>query len=428
VNTTGSERARSFAYRLALVFIFTVPWEAAIHVGAIGRLSKALGLVAGVAWLVSVLARGKVRRPDALHLAYLAFLLWNGLTFFWSLDPTASLGGFLRATQILGMLLIIWDLVDSSEAIEAALQAYVLGAYVSVASIVASFITETVEKFPAHQRFQALGFEVDGIAFIVAAAAPAAWYLAVRPSSRRRSPLIVMMDVAYFPIASFALVLTGTRGAVLASIPTVVFVLWSLRQIQGAKRIVAPAVLVLAVVLVASFSPEGMLDRIGSIRHELTGSGVATGNYGEGNIGGRSATWSESLAAFVERPFAGVGIDAHREATPLGKEAHNLYLSVLAETGVVGFLLFSWVIWTVFARIRRLTGWKRRYWFAQLLLLAIGAMSLSLEDSKSVWIILSLALASAAATDEASAIVTPREREPISVAASRSPGGDSSAP
>jgi O-antigen ligase len=324
------------------------------------------------------------------------------------------------------MLLIIWDLFDSTEAIDAALQAYVLGAYVSVASIIVSFITETVEKFPAHQRFQALGFEVDGIALIVATAAPAAWYLAVRPRSRRRSPLITMMDVAYFPIGAFALVLTGTRGAVLASVPTVAFVVWSFRRIRGAKRIVAPAFLFLAAVLIASFAPEGMLDRIGSIGHELTGSGVATGNYGEGNIGGRTSTWSESLAAFLERPVTGVGIDAHRKATQLGKEAHNLYLSVLAETGVVGFLLFSWVIWTVFARIRHLTGWERWYWFAQLLLLAIGAVSLSLEDSKSVWIFLALAFASATATGGAS--VTQREREPISVAASRSPGDDSSIP
>jgi hypothetical protein len=38
-----------------------------------------------------------------------------------------------------------------------------------------------------------------------------------------------------------------------------------------------------------------------------------------------------------------------------------------------------------------------RYWIVQLVVLAIGAMSLSLEDSKSVWIFMSLAVASGAA-------------------------------
>ena len=34
-------RLRALAYWLALAFIFMVPWEAAVHVGSFGRLTKA---------------------------------------------------------------------------------------------------------------------------------------------------------------------------------------------------------------------------------------------------------------------------------------------------------------------------------------------------------------------------------------------------
>ena len=63
----------------------------------------------------------------------------------------------------------------------------------------------------------------------------------------------------------------------------------------------------------------------------------------------------------------------------------------------MGELLFMGVFFSVFARLRQLSGWLRWYWSAQVGVLLIGMMSLSLEDSKSVWIFLSLAVAAAAA-------------------------------
>jgi O-antigen ligase/polysaccharide polymerase Wzy-like membrane protein len=143
--------------------------------------------------------------------------------------------------------------------------------------------------------------------------------------------------------------------------------------------------------MICEFAPRGPRNRI------RTAATVTKGS--EGALGGRLGIWSESGQAFLEHPITGVGLDAHRAAVPVGKEAHNTYISVLTETGVVGFLLFGSVLVSVFARVRHRSGWEAWYWFAQLGVLAIGAMSLSLEDSKSVWIFLSLAVASAAAAE-----------------------------
>ncbi|MGH2630443.1 MAG: O-antigen ligase family protein [Actinomycetota bacterium] len=387
------------AYGLAVVFIFTVPWEAAVHLAAIGRLSKALGLFAGLVWLISAIGRGRLRRPDALHTTFFVMLVWSGLTFFWSLDPLQSIGGFVTYTQVFMLLLMIWDLFDRLPAIVTGLQAYVLGAYISSGSIIVNFLTRTPTRFPGHQRFAALGFEVDGIALIVALAAPAAWFLAAGPPGWRRSRIWTLVNYAYVPTALFALVLTGTRGAVLASLPTLAFVFGSIRRAHGARRAISFGSVVVAILLVTAFAPPEMLGRIGSAWDELTGHSDPAGRYGSGEIGGRGATWLESLEALASRPVIGVGLDAHRAAIATGKEAHNIYVSVLTETGIVGFLLFAGVLASIWARIRRLSGWRRRYWFAQLAVLAIGGMSLSLEDSKSVWIFAALAVSSAALED-----------------------------
>jgi O-antigen ligase len=382
---------RSLTYWIGIAFVFAVPWENALHVSHIGRVSKVLGLAMMAVWVLSVLARGRLRRPGAFQKAYFLFLIWNGMTLYWSVDSHATSLGFRTYTEIFFLLLIFWDLFDREGAIEAALQAYVLGAFVTSSSIIVKYATAPSARFPAHERINALGYQTDGIALIVAIAAPAAWYLAVGPGWQSRSSIMRVLNFAYLPLGALGLVLTGTRGATLASIPTLIFVLWSLRRATGGKRLLAVVVLVGAVMMIGEFAPRGPLDRIGTAATVTKGS--------EGALGGRLGIWSESGQAFLEHPITGVGLDAHRAAVPVGKEAHNTYISVLTETGVVGFLLFGSVLVSVFARVRHRSGWEAWYWFAQLGVLAIGAMSLSLEDSKSVWIFLSLAVASAAAAE-----------------------------
>jgi O-antigen ligase len=393
---------RSLAYWLALAFVFTVPWEAAVHIPEIGRGSKVVGLVAGIVWFASVIERGRLRQPDPFQKAYFLFLIWCGVTFYWTIDTDATLPGFVTFVQIFLLLLLVWDLFVSRRAVEAALQAYVLGAFVTCGSIIANYLTAPAARFPAHERVNALGFETDGVALIVAIAGPAAWYLGAGPTSGERSFTIRRLNYAYVPVGLMALVLTGTRGATLASIPTAIFVLWSLRRASGMTRAMAVVAVVVAAGILVQVAPRGQLARIGTA--------VTATQLGDESsaLSGRWSIWTASTHAFLDRPIGGVGLDAHRAAvaseleqartfTNVEKEAHNTYLSVLTEMGIVGFILFANVLFRVAVRVRELRGWEAWYWTAQLAVLAIGAMSLSLEDSKSVWIFLSCAVAFAAA-------------------------------
>jgi hypothetical protein len=392
---------RTAAYWLTVAFVFTIPWENAVSVGDFGRVSKVLGLVTAAVWVLSVLSRGRMREPGAFQKAFFLFLIWNGLTIYWSIDTAATLTGFLTYTQIFGMLLILWDLFESASAIRVALQAYVLGAFITSGSVIVAFLTTETEKFAAHQRFQALSFETDIIALVLAMAAPAAWYLASSPGSGKR-PVMRIVNYAYVPLGLFALVLTGTRGATLASVPTLIFVLWSLRHATARTRMVAWVAVCAAVIGVIWLAPREQLTRIGTA--------TSATDLDEGALSGRWGIWMESKRAFLERPIIGAGLDAHRAAVAEGlsdrgaylkaeKEAHNIYLSVLVETGMVGFLLFASMLLIALDRLRQLWGWRAWYWSTQLAVIAIGAMSLSLEDNKSVWLFLSLCMASAAAAE-----------------------------
>lgn len=400
------------AYALTIALIFAIPWEAGLQLGPIGRASKLLGLAAALAWGFSVLLRGRVRKPDRFQQLYLLFAVWSGLTFYWSVDSDASVGGVFTYTQILVLVLLLWNMLDTRDRIDTAIQAYVLGAYVTAGSILVEQLTSPDPLYAAHTRINALGYQTDGIALIVAIAGPAAWYLAAGPARMRHSSLLRTINFAYLPIGAIALVLTGTRGATLASIPTFALILWSLSRMGTRSRLTGVTALIATAVLIVQFAPTGQLNRIATAASatELGAEGSA--------LSGRWSIWGHSTRLFLEHPLTGIGIDAHRAAVSpaIGKntiyhtskkEAHNTYISVLTETGVIGFLLFAGLILSVVSRIRRLTGWHAAYWSAQVSVLAIGAMSLSLEDSKSVWIFLSLAVATACAP-----AVSQREREP----------------
>lgn len=387
------------AYWATLAFILTIPLENTLVVPGLGRVSRVIGVVAAIIWLVSVFRKGGLRKLHPFHGVFALFLIWSGLTLFWSVDPRSSASGFLTLIQILGMLVIIWDLLRTRAEIEAALQAFILGAWASAASIIVVYVTSPTPLFPEHQRYTIGTFEVDGIALILALAIPAAWYLAIHQGRWSDGFVMRVVNFAYLPAAVFAMVLTGTRGAVVASIPSALFVVWSIWRSTGRTRIAAAIAIGVAIIVVATLAPPELLGRIGSAADNLAAAGD------------RSDTiWRRSLQVFNSHPIAGIGLDAHRVAVPLGfhitqgvahssigKEAHNTPISILVETGLVGLAFFGALAVTVIRAVSRLSGPDVRYWASQLAVIAVGAQTLSLEDSKSMWFFCGLAVAASAA-------------------------------
>jgi O-antigen ligase len=387
------------AYWAVLAFILTLPVEGTLTIPLFGRASQAMGFVLAVIWIVAVTRRGGLRRFHVFHGVLALFLLWSGLTLFWSVDPQISMKGFITQAQILGMVVIIWDVLRTRTQVEAALQAYVVGAYLAAAGIISDFLTSPAPEYAAHHRYTLGTFEVDGIALILALGIPAAWYLAIHQGRWQQGFWTRLGNFAYLPVAAFAMALTGTRGAAVASIPSAVFVIWSIWRSTGRTRIIAGTAIGVAVGLVVALAPPELLGRIGSAADNLTAAGE------------RSETiWTRSFQVFHENPITGVGLDVHRQAVPIGfhitegvahssfgKEAHNTLISILVETGLVGLLLFGGAAFVLFREIARLRGPDARYWICQLAVIAIDSQTLSLEDSKTVWFFLALAVTAAIA-------------------------------
>jgi O-antigen ligase len=67
--------------------------------------------------------------------------------------------------------------------------------------------------------------------------------------------------------------------------------------------------------------------------------------------------------------------------------AHNTFLGILVEHGLVGLTLFGCIIWTLMAKAWRTPALESRMWMVTLLAWCVGAMSLSWENREMTWLL-----------------------------------------
>jgi hypothetical protein len=381
---------RKIIYWLSLVFIFMLPWEGVIQLpGGVGTAAKFVGLTVGALWLVDVVVTGRLRKPDAFLGATCIFVAWNALSVLWSAAPGQSIGQVATFAQCLGFVYVLWDLYRTRAAVLAGLQAYVLGVYVAVGSAAANYFS--ANPFYTHyERFSPGLTHPDGFGFMVAMGIPIAWYLA-GPAGTSKLSLTRVVNYAFIPTAFVGIAFSGTRSAAIAAVPGMAFGLASLTRLRLSARIAVFVLLTAALFfLLPVVEPLKSFQRMGTIRAEAT----------EGDLNGRTNQWSEGLDAFSEHPALGVGANMYRSVNSLGHVAHNSFLSVLVQLGLIGFVLFGIILIIVVIYAFLQPRWDRNFWLTLLSVWAIGAFTLTWEDRKTTWLFLGLVVASAAFQSE----------------------------
>lgn len=373
---------RTVAFWLSLILIFIIPWENVVFFGGLGTLSKATGLLVAAFWVVTVVITGRFRKPHPFLLAVYLFVLWNTVSVFWSVDIERTVSSVLTFFQLAGLVWILWDLYTTPAALKAGLQAYVLGACASIGSLLANYFAGIQRSY---LRYSATGFNQNDLALILALGIPVAWHLAISGSNSRKTALLRLVNYAYVPAAILAILLTASRGAVVAALPAFLFVLGSLSRLKLFSRVLICTALVGALFVLQPLVPQSSFQRLGTIGTQ----------FAEADLGGRVFRWREGIAGFSEHPLLGSGSGAFRAAVESGHSAHNSYLSVLVEVGMIGFVLLVIILAIVVYPTMHQPKWASRFWLTVLLVLAIGNFVLDWVMRKQTWLLLSLAVVGA---------------------------------
>ena len=371
------------AFALLWCFVLVLPWDVFFILPVVGSIPRIIGLVASVVGVLYVLARQRVRPLSWFHLLAALFVLWAGLSSLWSIDAVATRTLFFTYLQLVVFAWLIWEVAWSPTRQRALLQAYVLGASIAALVTIRNYLAGATYFGGGPQtdiaRFAALNQDPNELGLTLALGLPMAWYVSLSPELRA-----AWLWRLYLPLAVTAILLTGSRGSVVSALVGLSIIPWTLGRLRLRTKLALYALVAGSLVLAYQVIPEASLARIASTRADIEA----------GYFGGRGAIWLAGLEVAREHPLVGVGAGGFEEAVEptIHQEmvAHNVFLSILVEDGLVGLVLFVAMILATLVPLHHLPLVQRRFSTVLLVTLAVGSLSLSWGHRKQFWFVLGM--------------------------------------
>jgi O-antigen ligase len=367
------------------IFIFSLPWEGVIVTGGTAVVPKLTGMIAVASAALAVTLTGRLRRWHLFHVAALLFVLVAGVNLFFTAPQGHIPAKYYTFVQLFLVLWMIWEIARSPRAVHGLLLAYVSGAYV------AALLTLTVlhSHGAAMRRYVAGDFDPNDLAMTLTLAVPMAWYLGTVFQNR----VLRLFCRAYLPLGLLAVGLTGSRGGMLTAGVALMIVPLSMTKLTPGRLIAAMITLAITATVAATYVPEKVVERLAT----------TSGDISRLSFGGRFKFWVAGLEAFTHKPLMGYGTGGFVRAIypilgSVSLVAHNSFISLLVEEGIVGLLLYVTMMLAVLGAALRLPKFDRRFALLLLATLFVAMSPLTWEDRKPVWFILAALLGLSQAT------------------------------
>jgi O-antigen ligase len=303
----------------------------------------------------------------------------------WSIDLGRTVNRINTYAQIFVLMLIVWELYQKPNDLIAGLQAYVLGSYVCIASLISNY-QRGIIAVKWQVRYSATGINAVDLSILLLLGLPLAWHLFLLIDGKKY-PLLKIINFTYIPIAIFSVFLTASRTSLFAIVPAFIFILLP-KGFKIGRYILIFIFLAVSLFIILSLLPAAIIERLSTALTSISSE----------DIGGRANLWKEAIVTFMQHPFIGSG--AGTLPTVLGTWAHQTFLSILAETGLIGFSLFISILFIVVNQAARLLEKYSGLWFSIFYTWVIGVLSLSWETKKVTWLFLSFVIIEAISLQE----------------------------
>ena len=370
------------------LLVFAMPWEDAITISGFGTSVRLIGMVTLGLGVLAVVERGRVRRPALGHVIMALFVVLAVLSYLWSLFPEGTLIEAFSYVQLLTMVWLIWELAPGVQEQMHLMRAYVFGTFVSGIDTFYLFLSH---QESVYQRYAGAKLDANDLGLIMALSIPMSYYLLIQQPGR-----MVWVYRVHLILAGTTILLTASRGATLATVVALTIVPLTQARLGGRQRIALLLTVILLIGGVLFFVPETSWERLSTVPTE----------FEQGTFTGRTIIWKAGWEIFRAHPFVGIGANAFRvivsrelaepirmgEADP-APPAHNTFLSVLVEQGVLGFAVFCGLLGALAVSLRGMPPFPQRLWIVSLAVWVVGVSSLTWEMRKPTWFFFGLLMA-----------------------------------
>jgi O-antigen ligase len=334
-----------------------------------------------------ILLTKQVRPACPIHFIMLAFTALVALSLIWTIDPEYTAVRLQTYAAMLVFVGLIWELAPTKTRIRNLLVSYVLGSGIASLITIYNYVMgrSTGTEFDSY-RYSVEGVNADEIGLIIALGIPIALYLVIAQKKQWLTALCWIQILAGFT----AILLTATRGALFAlAIGVVMMAGPALSRMSWAQRVTGVLACLALVLCTLYFIPQTSIDRFLSSGTELT----------EGTLTHRTVIWAAGLQVFREHTFLGIGAGAYGPSVvkiiDIPYIAHNTFLSVLVELGVVGASLLALLLASLVYSAFKFPYLEKRIWLALLGTWVVGASSVTWENRKTTWLLFGLITAQA---------------------------------
>jgi O-antigen ligase len=369
---------RKIAWALLVLFAFAIPWEYSLDLGeGLGNIARFAGVVLLLAAVPAVLQSGRLRRPGALQWMVLAFYLWFCCTYFWTIEPMATLEKMRGYFQEMMIVWLVWEFAETPEDLRTLLRAFVAGSWVLALLTLKNFTS--AEMIAADQiRFVAEGQDPNDVARFLDLAFPLAALL-IHSELRWRWRLLA---IGYLPLGLVAVLLTASRGGFMAV--TVALTGCALLLAQKHARMVLAATVSLPLVAFGLWLmiPHETIDRLATIPSQLAG----------GDLNQRWNIWTAGWRAFAQSPMVGSGAGSFVSAARMHPmdTAHNSPLSIAVGGGLCALFLAAGIVALAVRSALQSRGPLRIALCTVLLVWAMTSLVDTVEENRATWLLLAM--------------------------------------
>jgi O-antigen ligase len=322
--------------------------------GSLLSFTKIVGLLLAISWLAKVTSTGE-KRSDFMSahpvFSYVLgiFMVFATMSILWAEDPSLAQTPLIRYALNLILFLIVFTAVRTPKQFVWTLGAYVLGATAAAAYGLAQPPAET-----AYHDVSRVAGTLGDPNELAAVLVPAIVFAGALAIVLKRAPLLRLALAAAAVICALGVFLSLSRGGLVA----LAVALLASVVVAGRWR---PQALILAVAVALGglfyFSYIASTDAVGRVTQVEGGTG-------------RTDLWNIGVRMVQDKPIGGVGVGNFETASihyllepgvvrrdefivDHPKVAHNTYLHVFAEQGIVGGTLFLAILGFVLACILR---------------------------------------------------------------------------
>ncbi|MGH8637521.1 MAG: O-antigen ligase family protein, partial [Burkholderiales bacterium] len=330
-----------------LVFFTRIP---ALSGSDVTLVRLAGGLLA-VLWFIRVARRGSdtpvlLREHPAVAYTAMAFFAWTAASMLWATDVAVARYNSFQFLQAIVLFFVVFSAVNTRRHLWWVVVAFVVGATLSAFTGLIGYTTPERYALSPGRLTGGIRDANELAAILVPALA-----LAIFGAAAARARAVRWLLVVCALVTAFGLFRTESRGGLVALFVMFVVALVLAGPIRARAVAMMGAAIGAGIVYYTAFAPPEALARVTTFR--------------EGGGSGRTDIWTIAMEVWRDNPILGVGAGNFEEVESLytvrdvaierldlvvdrATVAHNTYLHIVAELGLVGLALFAGLIVSTF--------------------------------------------------------------------------------